>query len=83
MQGLRAMAEQRELMRAAIDETGRERPLHVSVTPSRRLDVETVRAYSELGVDRLIVAPPPGLSVEELVAFVEANAPERVGGTPA
>ena len=83
MVGLRAMAEQRELMRAAIEETGRERPLHVSVTPARRLDVENVRAYSELGVDRLIVAPPPGLSLEELIEFVEANAPERVGGTPA
>jgi probable F420-dependent oxidoreductase len=83
MVGLRAMAEQRELMRAAIEETERERPLHVSVTPARRLDEENVRAYSELGVDRLIVAPPPGLSLDELVEFVEANAPERVGGTPA
>jgi probable F420-dependent oxidoreductase len=81
--GLRAMAEQRELMRAAIEETGRERPLHVSVTPSRRLDREVVRAYAELGVERLIVAPPVGLSLEELVEFVEANAPERVGGTVA
>ena len=83
MVGLRAMAEQRELMRAAIEETGRERPLHVSVTPARPLDEENVRAYSELGVDRLIVAPPPGLSLDDLVEFVEANAPERVGGTPA
>jgi probable F420-dependent oxidoreductase len=83
MVGLRAMAEQRELMRAAIEETGRERPLHVSVTPGRRLDENNVRAYAELGVDRLIVAPPVGLSLEELVEFVEANAPEQVGGTPA
>jgi probable F420-dependent oxidoreductase len=83
MVGLRAMAEQRELMRAAIEETGRERPLHVSVTPARRLNVESVHAYSKLGVDRLIVAPAPGLSLDELVEFVEANAPERVGGTPA
>jgi probable F420-dependent oxidoreductase len=80
MLGLRAMAEQRELMRAAIEETGRERPLQVSVTPARRLDEETVRAYSELGAERLIVAPPVGLSLEELVEFVEANAPGRVGG---
>jgi hypothetical protein len=34
-------------------------------------------------VDRLIVAPPVGLSLEELVEFVEANAPARLGGTPA
>jgi probable F420-dependent oxidoreductase len=83
MVGLRAMAEQRELMRAAIGEAGRARSLHVSVTPARRLDEESVRAYSKLGVDRLIVAPPVGLSSEELGEFVEANAPERVGGTPA
>jgi probable F420-dependent oxidoreductase len=82
MVGLRAMAEQRELMRAAVEETGRERPLHVSVTPARRLDEDNVRAYAELGVDRLIVAPPPGLSLDELAEFVEANAPERVGGSP-
>jgi probable F420-dependent oxidoreductase len=83
MMGLRATAEQRGLMRAAIEETGRERPLHVSVTPARRLDEENVRAYAELGVERLIVAPPVGLSLEQLVEFVEANAPARVGGTPA
>jgi probable F420-dependent oxidoreductase len=83
MQGLRAMAEQRELMRAAIEETGREGKLHVSVTPARRLDEENVRAYAELGVERLIVAPPVGLSLQELVEFVEANAPERLGATPA
>jgi probable F420-dependent oxidoreductase len=79
MVGLRAMAEQRELMRAALEETGRERPLHVSVTPSRRVDQEVVRAYADLGVDRLIVAPPVGLALDELVEFVEANAPARVG----
>jgi hypothetical protein len=34
-------------------------------------------------VGRLIVAPPVGLSLEELMEFVEANVPEQVGGTPA
>ncbi len=80
MLGLRAMAEQRELMRAAIEETGREHPLHVSVTPARRVDREVVQAYAELGVDRLIVAPPVGLSLEELIEFVSRNAPGEVGG---
>jgi probable F420-dependent oxidoreductase len=83
MVGLRAMAEQRELMREAIAEAGRERPLEVSVTPSRVLDRGVVDAYAELGVDRLIVAPPVGLSLEELVEFVERNAPDQVGGAPA
>jgi probable F420-dependent oxidoreductase len=79
LMGLRATAEQRELMDAAIAEAGRKRPLHVSVTPARRLDPEVVRAYAELGVDRLIVAPPVGLSLDELVEFVEVNAPARLG----
>jgi probable F420-dependent oxidoreductase len=79
MVGLRAMAAQRELMSEAIAEAGRERPLHVSVTPARRLDPEVVDAYAQLGVNRLIVAPPVGLSLDELVEFVEANAPARLG----
>jgi probable F420-dependent oxidoreductase len=81
MVGLRAMAEQRELMRAAIEEAGRERPLHVSVTPARPLDPEVVPAYAELGVERLIVAPPVGISLDELVEFVERNAPDMVGAS--
>jgi alkanesulfonate monooxygenase SsuD/methylene tetrahydromethanopterin reductase-like flavin-dependent oxidoreductase (luciferase family) len=83
MVGLRAMAEQRELMREALAEVGRERPLEVSVTPSRVLDRGVVEAYAELGVDRLIVAPPVDLSLEELVEFVERNAPDQVGGATA
>jgi probable F420-dependent oxidoreductase len=79
--GLRAMAEHRQALDAAIAESGRERPLHVSISPSRRLDEEVVHHYAELGVDRLIVVPQPGLSEDELVAFVEANAPERVGAS--
>jgi probable F420-dependent oxidoreductase len=81
--GLRAMAQHREAIDRAIDAAGRERPLHVSVSPSRRLDAETVAGYAELGVDRLIVIPPPGLSLDEVAAFVEANAPERVGAAAA
>jgi alkanesulfonate monooxygenase SsuD/methylene tetrahydromethanopterin reductase-like flavin-dependent oxidoreductase (luciferase family) len=80
--GLRAMAEYREGLRAAIERTGRTEPLHISVSPSRRMDAETVRAYAELGVQRLILAPPPDLPLEDLIAFVEANAPERIGAAP-
>jgi probable F420-dependent oxidoreductase len=81
--GLRRMAEQRESLDRAIERAGRERPLHVSVTPSRRLDPETVAAYAELGVDRLIVAPPSDLTLADLTGFVEQNAPERLGATAA
>jgi probable F420-dependent oxidoreductase len=80
--GLRAMAQYREGLQAAIERAGRTEPLHVSVSPSRRMDAETVRAYGELGVQRLIVAPPPNLPLEDVVAFVEANAPERIGAQP-
>jgi probable F420-dependent oxidoreductase len=81
--GLRAMAEHRRSLDEAIAAAGRERPLHVSVSPSRQLDEEVVAAYGELGVDRLIPIPPLGLSVDEVAAFVEANAPERIGAAPA
>jgi probable F420-dependent oxidoreductase len=83
MVGLRAMAEQRESLDGAIERAGRERPLHVSISPSRRLDPDTVTAYAELGVDRLIVVPPPGLTLGDLVGFVEANAPARLGAAAA
>ena len=73
--GLRAMAEQRESLRRAVEEAGRERPLHIAVSPARPLDEAVVDAYAELGVERLIVVPRPGLSLDELLAFVERNAP--------
>jgi probable F420-dependent oxidoreductase len=79
--GLRAMPQHRESLDAAVAQAGRERPLHVSISPSRRLDEEVVGAYAELGVDRLIVVPPPNVGVDEVEEFVEANAPERVGAS--
>jgi probable F420-dependent oxidoreductase len=81
--GLRAMAEHRKSLDAAVAEAGRQEPLHVSISPSRRLDPETVAAYAELGVNRLIVAPPPRLPLDDLIAFVEANAPDRLGANGA
>jgi probable F420-dependent oxidoreductase len=81
--GLRAMAEHREGLREAIAQAGRERPLHVSISPSRALDAGVVGAYAELGVDRLIVIPRPDLPLAGVLEFVEANAPERLGAAPA
>jgi hypothetical protein len=51
------------------------------VTPARRLDEDVVLAYSELGVERLVVAPPPRLSLDDLAGFVESNAPSRLGAS--
>lgn len=76
MLGLRAAQEQVASVRAAAGKAGRD--LHVSVTPARRLDRAAVRAYGELGVDRLIVVPPPGLALAELESFMAANAPDRI-----
>jgi probable F420-dependent oxidoreductase len=81
--GLRSMAEYQEGLRAAVAQTGRDRPLHVSITPARPLDEETVAAYAELGVHRLIPVPPPSLDLDGVLEFVEANAPERIGAAPA
>lgn len=77
MLGLRATAAQLDSLRAAGH--GAERRLHISVSPARRLDPGTVRAYAELGVDRLIVVPPAGLTLPEFERFIEDNAPKRLG----
>lgn len=61
----------------------RREPLEISVTPSRRLTAEIVGEYGELGVHRLVVAPLPGSSVDEVVEFVEANTPARLGAIAA
>jgi probable F420-dependent oxidoreductase len=61
--GLRAAAAQLSALRTVSAESGRQgEPLHVSVAPSRPLDPDVVRAYADLGVDRLIMVPPTGLS---------------------
>ena len=84
MVGLRAMAQQRDSLLRAIEQAGRgDRPLHVSISPARPLDEDVVRAYGELGVDRLIVVPAPKLALGELERFVERNAPAAVGAAAA
>jgi probable F420-dependent oxidoreductase len=68
-------------IRRAEAETGREHPLHISVTPGHLIDRDKVRAYGALGVDRLIIRPRPGSTLPELLQFVEAYAPARVGAS--
>lgn len=77
--GLRATAGQVQALRAAEAAAGRETPLHVSVTSPRRLDPDVVTDYAELGVDRLVVAPPAGLDLPRLREFVVQNSPARLG----
>jgi len=58
----------------AAAETPREgAPLEISVTPSLRLDADTLRRYQDLGVQRLVPVAR-GRNADELVAFVEETA---------
>jgi len=77
MLGLRAAAEQVAAVRTAGPD------LEVTVSPARPVDAEVVRAYAGLGVDRLVVVPPLGLSGSELESFVDRHAPARIGARPA
>ncbi len=71
-------AEHVAALRKAAADAGRDRPLHVSVTPERRLDPATVRAYADAGADRLIVAPRPDADMDALLRFLERNAPAEI-----
>jgi probable F420-dependent oxidoreductase len=68
-------AEQVTALRKAAAEAGRDRPLHISVTPERRLDAATVQAYADAGADRLIVAPRADADGDALLRFLDRNAP--------
>ena len=62
-------------MLTMIDELTRE---CLAIDVSRRLTSEDVAAYADLGVDRIIIQPGRSVSTsDELLAFVEANAPHN------
>jgi probable F420-dependent oxidoreductase len=77
--GVRATADQLASLRRLAEQAARSAPLHISICPSRRMNPDTVAAYADLGVDRLIVAPPLNLSLADLERFVTDNAPDRSG----
>jgi probable F420-dependent oxidoreductase len=68
-------------LRTAAADAGRDRALHVSVTPERRLDAATVQAYADAGVDRLVVAPRPDADADALLRFLDRNAPAEITGS--
>jgi len=75
-------AEQLEGLRRSLAELDRDiSGFDVSITPRGRIDAEAVAAYGRLGVNRLVLLPPPGGSVEEVEAFVRAHAPERLAAS--
>jgi alkanesulfonate monooxygenase SsuD/methylene tetrahydromethanopterin reductase-like flavin-dependent oxidoreductase (luciferase family) len=71
-------AEHVAALRKAAADAGRDRPLHISVTPERRLDAATVQAYADAGVDRLIVAPRADADADALLRFLDRNAPAEI-----
>jgi probable F420-dependent oxidoreductase len=68
-------AEHVAALRKAATDAGRDRPLHTSVTPERRLDAATVQAYADAGAHRLIVAPRADADSDALLRFLDRNAP--------
>jgi probable F420-dependent oxidoreductase len=74
-------AEHVAALRKAAADAGRDRPLHVSVTPERRLDAAAVQAYADAGADRLIVAPRPDADADALLRFLDGNAPAEITGS--
>ncbi len=69
------VAEQVAGLRKAEAEAGRAERLEISVTPSLRLDDDVARAYTDAGVDRLVVAPRPDADLATLHRWLERNAP--------
>jgi alkanesulfonate monooxygenase SsuD/methylene tetrahydromethanopterin reductase-like flavin-dependent oxidoreductase (luciferase family) len=73
-----------EALRAAAEAEGRDLAgFSVTISPSERLDPDVVRGYAELGVDRLVVVPPPkywrdDMDLGDVESYVRRNAPERV-----
>jgi probable F420-dependent oxidoreductase len=71
-------AQQLEALRRAA--TYIERPadlppvLEISITPRGRITPGLVESYAALGVHRLVVMPPPKLSLDDLVSFVRSTA---------
>jgi probable F420-dependent oxidoreductase len=69
-------------LRAAAAEIGRVQPLHVAVTPDRRLDRATVRAYAAAGADRLVVALRPTATLDALRDALDATSPAALDARP-
>ena len=80
-----ATAQQIESLRNAADDAGRDLAgFTITVSPAERLEPEAVRAFGDLGVDRLVLVPRPDLSLDDLEDVrAQPGRPERVGAEPA
>jgi probable F420-dependent oxidoreductase len=78
-----ATAEQVESLRRAAAGAGRDlEGFTITVSPAERLDPDSVAAFADLGVDRLVLVPRPDLTLDDLDEYVRRRAPERVGADP-
>jgi probable F420-dependent oxidoreductase len=80
----RATAENLASLRREADAAGRDfTQLEISVSPSEPLERGVIEDYEQLGVDRLVLVPPPGFwqvpgtSLQEFEEFVRSNAPAQ------
>jgi probable F420-dependent oxidoreductase len=78
----RDTAAQVEGLRAAARECGRDRPLHISLTPDRRLDGSTVAEYADAGVDRLVVTAVRATDLDSFHRLLDAAAPAALDAAP-
>jgi len=78
------VADQLEGLAVAVAEERRDMSsFEVTVTPRGQTDADAVAGYGRMGVNRLVLLPPPAGSVDEIEAFVRAHAPERLGAAAA
>jgi probable F420-dependent oxidoreductase len=76
MLDLEQTAQQVAGLRRALSEAGRDPDeLELSVSPSVRIDPDTAAAFGELGVDRLVLLPRFGSSVDDAERFMRRHAP--------
>jgi probable F420-dependent oxidoreductase len=69
-------AEQVESLRRRLGDAGRDiSELELSVSPRGRIDSDAVEAYGRLGIDRLVLVPRFGASLDQVEQFVREHAP--------
>ncbi|GAA0384140.1 LLM class F420-dependent oxidoreductase [Microbispora corallina] len=72
---LGALIERLRVVAAGVERPARLEPLEITVSPPRGgVDKDLVDGYRRLGVDRLVLWPPPELGADGLADFVRHNA---------
>lgn len=73
---LEQTAEQVDGLRRELRAAGRDiGELELTVSPSVRLDAEALEAFGHLGIDRIVLVPRPGSSLEQLEQWIRRHAP--------